>query len=470
MKRVGKLFWGTVARVFVVVLLTAILMLPTAVVAMSDEQRRLFDLGIPYYDIDEGEDPEEDYTYNPCINGGGDLNAPRPDTLKGANNEEKVWNYFRERGLSDIAVAGIMGNIKGESEFDPFKIESGVATPGWGIMQWTPATAFNSDKESDTPSSIVAGASSGDNDLYLLWQLHAIWNRGTSGSNGGGSNFWIDMNKEVFVGSYKDPIPTARSAGGTQYNNNPSNKTPFGIDYKGKGSAYYFQAAIERSGDMDWGLDGSGKPNGSKQYTNSSGDTRWHGNIRKRPYHAEQYLSQYGGGSIGGGIDDCDDVGTDIGGNDDIVSVAKTPNGSGLACWDCVAFVNSVYYKAFGDAKKLPFSPYYDKSGVAPKSTGSVKKLTGIYVLTNTDYFEITDSPVPGDIAVWSPGIKGHPSDKSGHVAIYLGPGLVSEGGATGTGQTRTGQRTARTGGRCNINGKPWNSLNTAMFLHYKGD
>ncbi len=46
-------------------------------------------------------------------------------TLPGKNNEERVWNYFATaniKGVSDNAavIAGIMGNIKQESDFNPF--------------------------------------------------------------------------------------------------------------------------------------------------------------------------------------------------------------------------------------------------------------------------------------------------------------------------------------------------------------
>jgi len=48
-------------------------------------------------------------------------------TLAGNNNEERVWNYFATaniEGVSDNAavIAGVMGNLKQESGFDPFKL------------------------------------------------------------------------------------------------------------------------------------------------------------------------------------------------------------------------------------------------------------------------------------------------------------------------------------------------------------
>ena len=87
------------------------------------------------------------------------------------------------------------------------------------------------------------------------------------------------MNAETSVESYTNP-PEAKSAGGTQFNGKGK--------YKGLGSAYYFHAEIESSGDMNWGLKDNGVPEGSKKY-----HSKWHGNILLRLYYAEQILAKY---------------------------------------------------------------------------------------------------------------------------------------------------------------------------------
>lgn len=56
-------------------------------------------------------------------------------SVAGNSNEEKVWNYFKTKGFSDQAVAGILGNLKQESGVDPTKKQSGGG-PGRGLMQW----------------------------------------------------------------------------------------------------------------------------------------------------------------------------------------------------------------------------------------------------------------------------------------------------------------------------------------------
>ncbi|MCL1876660.1 phage tail tip lysozyme [Candidatus Saccharibacteria bacterium] len=97
MIRVEKLFWGTIARVFVVILLTAILLLPTAVTAMSEEQRRIFDLGIPYYDVDEVED---EGVIDPCAeyNGSGNnANITPGGCAKLASLRTAMWNSASDK-------------------------------------------------------------------------------------------------------------------------------------------------------------------------------------------------------------------------------------------------------------------------------------------------------------------------------------------------------------------------------------
>lgn len=58
--------------------------------------------------------------------------------IPGRNNAEKVWNFFRSKGLSEIAVAGIMGNAQRESGFDPSSrgIDMGPTGDALGLFQW----------------------------------------------------------------------------------------------------------------------------------------------------------------------------------------------------------------------------------------------------------------------------------------------------------------------------------------------
>lgn len=55
--------------------------------------------------------------------------------LYGNSVEEKIWFALRNEGFSEIAVAGVMGNIYGESGFNPEAIES--TGEGYGLCQWS---------------------------------------------------------------------------------------------------------------------------------------------------------------------------------------------------------------------------------------------------------------------------------------------------------------------------------------------
>ena len=76
-----------------------------------------------------------------------------------------VWNFFKSKGLSDIACAAIMGNIERESHFDPSITEDEGS--GIGLVQWTYKTRkqglydFAKENEKDWT------------DLYV--QLDYIW-------------------------------------------------------------------------------------------------------------------------------------------------------------------------------------------------------------------------------------------------------------------------------------------------------
>lgn len=60
------------------------------------------------------------------------------DTLVGSEITEKIWNYLKSKGCSDIAVAAIMGNMEAESSFNPGSIEvNSSPDKGHGLCQWT---------------------------------------------------------------------------------------------------------------------------------------------------------------------------------------------------------------------------------------------------------------------------------------------------------------------------------------------
>ena len=57
-------------------------------------------------------------------------------SLKGKNNEEKIWNYLKSKGLNEYGVAGMMGNLYAESALNPINLQQSYEA-GYGIAQWT---------------------------------------------------------------------------------------------------------------------------------------------------------------------------------------------------------------------------------------------------------------------------------------------------------------------------------------------
>lgn len=52
-----------------------------------------------------------------------------------SNTSDTVWNFFKGKGYTDAAVAGIMGNISQESGMSPTKLQNGKG-PAAGLFQW----------------------------------------------------------------------------------------------------------------------------------------------------------------------------------------------------------------------------------------------------------------------------------------------------------------------------------------------
>lgn len=88
-----------------------------------------------------------------------ELKSGSTGVIAGSEITEQVWNYLRSAGIPAIQVAGIMGNMYGESGFNPSAIEGGNGT-GYGLCQWTDGkntkrrtALFNFAKEQGKPPS-----------------------------------------------------------------------------------------------------------------------------------------------------------------------------------------------------------------------------------------------------------------------------------------------------------------------------
>lgn len=69
--------------------------------------------------------------------GGGSSSGGSVGPLKGNNNHEKAFNFFKSRGYSSQAAAGIIGNLMQESGTDLNPSLHQKGGPGRGLAQWT---------------------------------------------------------------------------------------------------------------------------------------------------------------------------------------------------------------------------------------------------------------------------------------------------------------------------------------------
>ena len=56
--------------------------------------------------------------------------------MTGSTNQQKIWSFFKSKGFSDAAIAGIIGNLMQESGLKPGTVQGGGRGPGHGLLQW----------------------------------------------------------------------------------------------------------------------------------------------------------------------------------------------------------------------------------------------------------------------------------------------------------------------------------------------
>lgn len=138
-----------------IILISLILASALSNIARAEFDERFYKLNdIIYYDA--GEDCAPASSGNMA-----DIN------LEGNDNAEKIWNFFKSKGLTDEQTAGIMGSLWGESNhFQPDLVEAGNGI-GYGIAQWSFGRRTNLEnyaKEKGKPVSDLGVQ------LNFLWQ------------------------------------------------------------------------------------------------------------------------------------------------------------------------------------------------------------------------------------------------------------------------------------------------------------
>lgn len=138
-------------------------------VAMGNYQQRPLDDGAVCSTLNTGDESYED---------AGDINAQAGGWNK--ENEAKVWKFFKKKGFSGMAIAGIMGNVAQESGFRP-EATSGIADD-IGIIQWT------DNAESNAKSRLMSWARNNHKDYKSLSaQLEYLWTASSSARTANGA-------------------------------------------------------------------------------------------------------------------------------------------------------------------------------------------------------------------------------------------------------------------------------------------
>lgn len=183
--------------------------------------------------------------YNPCSGdscsavAGGALTSAGPTSLIGNSNEEKIWNYFIARGLTPVAAAGAMGNMKQESSaFDPWAGEHGSTgsldksrlNTGFGLIQWTNTDGNTQGRRYGVmtyleSNGVALNASDpSQTDKALLYELNYLWDG------------------EYKALTWQEQVNAEKGVEG-----DPS--IDYSADNTGNGSAMVFHKLVERSGD-----------------------------------------------------------------------------------------------------------------------------------------------------------------------------------------------------------------------------
>lgn len=108
--------------------------------------------------------------------------------LRGATVEQKIWNYFKDKGLNDCGCAGLLGNLYAESALNPKNLQNSYEkklkytddtytqvvdngkyknfvkdSAGYGLAQWT----YWSRKQALLEFAKAMGKSIGDLEMQL---------------------------------------------------------------------------------------------------------------------------------------------------------------------------------------------------------------------------------------------------------------------------------------------------------------
>lgn len=114
-----------------------------------------------------------------------------------------VWKFFREKGLSEYAVAGILGNIYAETEEEPFKPDTQRGENYYGIFQIGPGKDKLFEKGGD--------GKDGEGWKKVEVQCAFAWDEYSTRSDTGWMTRYLDMGNYLLAGT-KENFINASSA------------------------------------------------------------------------------------------------------------------------------------------------------------------------------------------------------------------------------------------------------------------
>ena len=87
-----------------------------------------------------------------------------------------IWKFLKYKGLSDAAIAGVLGNIQAECSFDPTLYEASSKVPyrrkGYGLIQWT---NYKGQEGGRRDRLFKAAEEEGADPASLQFQLEYLW-------------------------------------------------------------------------------------------------------------------------------------------------------------------------------------------------------------------------------------------------------------------------------------------------------
>lgn len=386
--------------------------------------------------------------------------------LIGANNEEKIWNYLKGKGLNDYGVAGCMGNLNAESALRPNNlqntyekklglsddeyvaaVDSGKYTnfvrdsAGFGLAQWT----YWSRKQALLNFATAEKKSIGDLEMQLdfLWKelsesYKSVLNTLKTATSVRQASDDV-LTKFERPADMSESVQVKRASFGQQYYDkyaSGSSQAVSGATQSSQTSNSSTTAQSSSKGNSDPSVGDIVQFNGTKHYPSSNstkaldclpGEAKITGFAKgaKHPYHL---IKTSGSTSTVYGWVDAADIGvaeTSIGStttsSSDFNKRTTAPSTSdkywihtsngGLN--ECIEINNSG--SCLPNCVGYAWGRFYEITGKRPAlSRANAENWYGY----TSDGYTRSQTPVEGAVICWRKGQAGNGNDGAGHVAI----------------------------------------------------